>query len=52
MSCRVFGRVFEKKLLNKIESDKGNIIGLYHQTGKNDYCKDFYKNNGVRYELL
>ena len=52
MSCRVFGRGFEKKLLNKIESDKGNIIGLYHPTGKNDYCKDFYKNNGVRYELL
>ena len=52
MSCRVFGRGFEKKLLNKIESDRGNIIGLYHPTGKNDYCKDFYKNNGVRYELL
>ena len=52
MSCRVFGRGFEKKLLNKIESDKGNIIGLYHPTGKNDYCKDFYKDNGVGYELL
>ena len=52
MSCRVFGRGFEKKLLDKIESDKPDIIGLYHPTGKNDYCKDFYKDNGVRYELL
>ena len=52
MSCRVFGRGFEKKLLDKIELDKTDIIGLYHSTGKNDYCKDFYKNNGVKYELL
>ena len=52
MSCRVFGRGFEKKLLDKIELDKTDIIGLYHSTGKNDYCKDFYKDNGVKYELL
>ena len=52
MSCRVFGRGFEKELLDKIEPDKTDIIGLYHPTGKNDYCKDFYKDNGVGYELL
>lgn len=52
MSCRVFGRGFEIELLAKIESDKTDIIGLYHPTGKNDYCKDFYQDNGVRYELL
>lgn len=53
MSCRVFGRGFENELLERIKSDTSDsITGLYHPTGKNDYCKDFYKNNGVRYELL
>ena len=53
MSCRVFGRRFENELLERIKSDNSDsIIGLYHPTGKNDYCKDFYKDNGVRYELL
>ena len=53
MSCRVFGRGFENELLERIKSDNSDsIIGLYHPTGKNDYCKDFYKDNGVRYELL
>lgn len=52
MSCRVFGRGFEKELLEKIKSvNSDGIIGLYHPTGKNDYCKDFYKDNGVSYEL-
>lgn len=52
MSCRVFGRGFEEELLEKIKSDNRNdIIGLYHPTGKNDYCKDFYNDNGVSYEL-
>lgn len=52
MSCRVFGRGFENIMIDKIKSDYGeNVIGLYHPTGKNDYCKDFYTSNGVSYEL-
>ncbi len=52
MSCRVFGRGFENELLDKIKSEyKNDIVGVYHPTGKNDYCKDFYLNCGVTYEL-
>ena len=52
MSCRVFGRGFEKELLDTIKSDKGNITGLYHPTGRNLYCESFYEESGMRYELL
>lgn len=52
MSCRVFGRGFEIEMLNKIKSDCGDEIkGIYLPTGKNNYCKDFYIENGVSYEL-
>ena len=52
MSCRVFERGFEKELLDTIKSDKGNITGLYHPTGRNLYCESFYEESGMRYELL
>lgn len=53
MSCRVFGRGFENELLTKIKQDySASITGLYHPTGKNDYCKDFYPSCGVTYELF
>lgn len=52
MSCRVFGRDFETELLKKIQLEFGNNLkGVYHQTGKNEYCRNFYEEHGVTYEL-
>ena len=52
MSCRAFGRKFEYTLLNTIlKTYKNELIGRYHPTEKNDYCKDFYLNCGIKYEL-
>lgn len=52
LSCRVFGRGFEFDLLNRIQSDySADLRGIYISTGKNDYCKYFYRNRGVEYEL-
>lgn len=52
MSCRVFGRGFEYELIDEIrQNHKDGLIGIYHPTGKNDYCKEFYQNRGVKYEL-
>lgn len=52
MSCRVFGRGFEIELLNKIKEDCGSEIeGVYLPTGRNDYCKRFYEEQGVPYVL-
>ena len=52
MSCRVFGRGFEYELIDEIrQNHEGGLVGIYHSTGKNDYCKDFYQNCGVEYEL-
>lgn len=53
MSCRVFGRGFENELLNNLmQYCDESIKGLYHPTGTNDYCKDFYLNCGVAYEVF
>ena len=50
LSCRVFGRDFEKVMLEKIKSDaSGKLCGMYVPTEKNSYCRAFYKNNGVKY---
>lgn len=52
MSCRVFGRGFEYELIDEIrQNHKDGLIDIYHPTGKNDYCKEFYQNRGVKYEL-
>lgn len=52
MSCRVFGRGFEYELIDEIrQNHKDGLVGIYHSTGKNNYCKDFYQNRGVKYEL-
>lgn len=52
MSCRVFGRGFEIELLNKIKADCGSEIeGVYLPTGRNNYCKRFYEEQGVPYVL-
>ena len=51
LSCRVFGRNFESLLLQKIqEMTAAELRGVYVSTGKNDYCRDFYKEHGVNYE--
>ena len=53
MSCRVFRRGFESKLLNRVLSEyDDDVVGLYHPTGRNEYCVNFYKDSGVKYELL
>ena len=53
MSCRVFGRGFENELLTQIiENYNVSIKGLYHPTGKNECCRDFYLSCGVTYELF
>lgn len=52
MSCRVFGRGFENELIDEIrQKHEDGLVGIYHSTGKNDYCKDFYQNCGIKYEL-
>lgn len=52
MSCRVFGRGFEYELMDGVrQNHEGELVGIYHSTGKNDYCKDFYKDYGINYEL-
>lgn len=51
MSCRVFGRGFECELIDEIrQNHESGLAGIYHATGKNDYCKDFYQNCGVKTE--
>jgi len=48
LSCRVFGRDFEKILINKIkEASPAQIFGVYVPTDKNCSYSDFYKDNGV-----
>lgn len=48
LSCRVFGRDFEVMLLNEMKRDvNAPLRGRHIQTGKNDYCKDFFIANGV-----
>lgn len=49
MSCRVFGRGFEKVLLNNIIADFGdNVQGVFNMTDKNKRFKNFYTDNGVK----
>ena len=49
LSCRVFGRDFEKILINKIKEDLDTLIlGVYIRTDKNYSYSDFYKDNGVK----
>jgi len=51
LSCRVFGRGFESVLLEKIrETTVPALHGIYVPTGKNEYCRNFYKDHGVPYE--
>ncbi len=48
LSCRVFGRNFEKLLINKIKSDFQNpLSGIYNKTTKNQHFETFYSENGV-----
>lgn len=52
LSCRVFDRDFELVLLQKLQAIHGtDIVGLFHPTGKNTYCKDFYSSHGIHYEI-
>lgn len=49
LSCRVFGRGFEKVLLNNIIADFGdNVQGVFNMTDKNKRFKNFYTDNGVK----
>ena len=49
LSCRVFGRDFEKTLINKIKEDlAAPLLGVYIRTDKNYSYSDFYKDNGVK----
>ncbi len=48
LSCRVFGRGFEKLLIDKIKSDFPNSLsGIYNKTDKNKHFETFYSVNGV-----
>lgn len=48
LSCRVFGRDFEKVLIDRIKDDfKGPIEGVYKKTSKNRRFASFYSENGV-----
>ncbi len=48
LSCRVFGRDFEKVLIDKIKSDFAYpISGIYRRTDKNLRFAHFYTENGV-----
>ena len=49
LSCRVFGRDFEKILINKIkDASSAPIFGVYVPTDKNYLYSDFYRDNGVK----
>ena len=53
LSCRAFGRDFETELLRYLSERKGNsLIGLYKPTSANKNCEEFYKKNGIEYEVL
>lgn len=48
LSCRVFGRGFEKNLVERIKKDFGNLIyGVYNKNDKNRQFESFYVDNGV-----
>lgn len=48
LSCRVFGRDFEKILLDKIIADTKNpLCGMWNDTGKNGYCCEFFDSYGI-----
>lgn len=48
LSCRAFGRNFEKILINKIIHDHpSSLTGVYNRTEKNCRFENFYPENGV-----
>lgn len=48
LSCRVFGREFEKFLLDKVKSNFiDSLSGIYKKTEKNKRFEKFYAENGV-----
>lgn len=48
LSCRVFGRDFEKILIEKIKADfSGSLKGVYKETDKNKLYRNFFAENGV-----
>lgn len=51
LSCRVFGRDFEKILLDKVIADtKKPLRGIWKDTGKNGYCHEFFVSHGIAAE--
>lgn len=48
LSCRAFGRGFEKQMVNEIKKLGKQVYGVYNETDKNKKHKSFYENNGVR----
>ena len=47
VSCRVFGRDFEKILIDEVKKRHANISGVYRRTSKNTRFENFYPANGV-----
>ncbi len=53
LSCRVFGRNFETLLLGTvIANHTEKLFGIWNDTGKNGYCKDFFANNGIQTQAV
>ncbi len=51
LSCRVFGRDFETNLLDKVIADtKKPLRGIWKDTGKNEYCREFFDSHGIAVE--
>ena len=48
VSCRVFGRDFEKTLIDEVKKRYTNIAGIYRRTEKNARFENFYSANGVK----
>lgn len=49
VSCRVFGRGFETILISKIKTmfKDQQIYGVFKKSEKNQWCSDFYHQNGI-----
>lgn len=52
LSCRAFGRGFEKLMIDELKKTHKPVFGIYNETAKNIQHKTFYEENGVSlYEL-
>lgn len=53
LSCRVFGRDFENLLLRTVITNHSEkLYGLWNDTGKNGYCREFFTSNGIQIQSV